>query len=114
MFGVGGVGLSAVQGARIAGARTIVAIDVVPAKLETALEFGATHTIDASQEDEPGRAVRALAGDGVDHAFEAIGLPETAREAFAALPRAAPRRSSARSLATPSWSCARGSSRVIA
>ena len=87
VFGLGGVGLSAVQGARIAGARTIVAVDVVAAKLETARALGATHTIDVTREDEPGRAIRELTGGGVDHAFEAIGLPQTAREAFLALRR---------------------------
>ena len=84
VFGVGGVGLSVVQGARIAGARTIVAVDLVQSKLEVAREFGATHTIDASKEEEPGQAVQALTG-GVNHAFEAIGLPATAREALLAL-----------------------------
>jgi Zn-dependent alcohol dehydrogenase len=76
VVGCGGVGLNVVQGARIAGAGTIVAIDVVPGKLELARELGATHVVDASAGD-PVEAVRDLVPGGVDHAFEALGRPET-------------------------------------
>jgi S-(hydroxymethyl)glutathione dehydrogenase/alcohol dehydrogenase len=76
VLGCGGVGLNVVQGARIAGAGTIIAIDVVPAKLELARELGATAVVDASQSD-PAAAVRELVPAGVDHAFEALGRPET-------------------------------------
>ena len=81
VIGCGGVGLNVIQGARIAGASRIVAIDVSPSKLELAQKLGATDTIDASQVD-PVEAVRALTGEGVDHAFEVIGRPDTARQAF--------------------------------
>ena len=86
VFGCGGVGLNAVQGARIGGARQIIAIDTVPAKLEKAVELGATHTIDASQDDVVKR-VRAMAWSegGVDYAFEAIGIPSVIEQAFASL-----------------------------
>jgi S-(hydroxymethyl)glutathione dehydrogenase/alcohol dehydrogenase len=87
VVGCGGVGLSAVQGARISGASTIIAIDQIRAKLELASRLGATHTIDSSAGDAAD-AVRDLTnGIGVDHAFEAIGLQETAELAFALLKR---------------------------
>jgi S-(hydroxymethyl)mycothiol dehydrogenase len=70
VIGCGGVGLAAIQGARLAGAARIVAVDVVPEKLELALELGATDAVDASGGDAVAQ-VRALT-DGVDHAFSAI------------------------------------------
>jgi S-(hydroxymethyl)glutathione dehydrogenase/alcohol dehydrogenase len=76
VVGCGGGGLNVVQGARIAGAGTIVAVDVVPEKLELARELGATHAVDASSAD-PVEAVRDLTGGGADHAFEALGRPQT-------------------------------------
>ena len=76
VVGCGGVGLNVVQGARIAGAAAIVAVDVVPGKLELARELGATHVVDASTCDAV-EAVRELVPGGVDHAFEALGRPET-------------------------------------
>jgi Zn-dependent alcohol dehydrogenase len=81
VVGCGGVGLNVIQGARIAGASTIVAIDVVPAKLELAREMGATAVVDASESD-PVDAVRDLVPGGVDHAFEALGRPETIETAL--------------------------------
>ena len=76
VVGCGGVGLNVVQGAAIAGAQTIVAVDVVASKLETAVGLGATHTVDASAGNAI-EAVHELTGGGADHAFEAIGRPET-------------------------------------
>jgi S-(hydroxymethyl)glutathione dehydrogenase / alcohol dehydrogenase len=76
VVGCGGVGLNVLQGARIAGATTIVAVDVVSTKLELARELGATAVVDASAGD-PIAAVRDLVPGGVDHAFEALGRPET-------------------------------------
>ncbi len=82
VFGTGGVGLNAVQGARIAGAEKIVAVDLLDRKLEFAKKFGATHTVNAAQ-GEPVAQVRALTGGrGVDYAFEVIGLPKTIRQAY--------------------------------
>jgi Zn-dependent alcohol dehydrogenase len=76
VVGCGGVGMNVIQGARIAGATKIVAIDRVPTKLELARELGATTTIDASVSD-PAQAVAELVPGGVDYAFEALGRPET-------------------------------------
>jgi len=77
VVGCGGVGLNIIQGARIAGAETIVAVDVNPTKLATAEAFGATHTVDATSAD-PANAMRDLTGQrGADVAFEALGLGRT-------------------------------------
>ena len=85
VFGAGGVGLAAIQGARIGGARQIIAIDMVESKLATAKELGATHTIDASSGD-PVNAVKDLTdGQGVEYSFEAIGLKTAAEQAFECL-----------------------------
>jgi len=73
VIGCGGVGLAAIQGARLAGAARIVAVDVVPEKLALALELGATDAVDASGGDAVAQ-VRELT-DGVDHAFSAITQP---------------------------------------
>jgi S-(hydroxymethyl)mycothiol dehydrogenase len=83
--GLGGIGLAAVQGARIAGAARVIAIDVVAAKLDRALAMGATDAIDASTVD-PVMAVRALTGDaGVDVALEATGVPAVVGQVVAML-----------------------------
>jgi len=76
VVGCGGVGLNVIQGAAIAGAQTIVAVDVVPSKLETARALGATHAVDAGDQGTV-EAVHDLTGGGADHAFEAIGRPDT-------------------------------------
>ncbi|HEU5266320.1 MAG TPA: Zn-dependent alcohol dehydrogenase [Jatrophihabitans sp.] len=82
VIGCGGVGLNAVQGARLVGASRIVAVDLSPAKLDRAREFGATDVVDASAED-PVEAVQALTGGGVDHALEVVGTAATIEQAFA-------------------------------
>ena len=85
VFGCGGVGLSIIQGARIGGARQIIAVDVVKSKLELAGRMGATHTVNSSDED-PVAAIRALTGGaGVDHSFEAVGNPQLVRQAIESL-----------------------------
>jgi S-(hydroxymethyl)mycothiol dehydrogenase len=82
VFGCGGVGGGAVMGARLAGARTIVAVDVDDRKLATALRLGATHTVN-SRGTDPVEAVReATSGFGADVVVEAVGRPETYRQAF--------------------------------
>ena len=82
VIGCGGVGLSTVQGARLVGAATIVAVDVVGEKLELARQFGATDVVDASLRD-PVQAVMELTGwRGVDYAFEVLGRSVTIRQAF--------------------------------
>ncbi len=84
VFGCGGVGLSAVQGARMAGAETIVAVDVHPGKLALARAVGATETVDARTGD-PAAAVREATNGGADYAFEAAGRSETIEQAWASL-----------------------------
>lgn len=81
VIGLGGIGLAALQGAKIAGAGRLIAVDVAPAKLGWAEGFGATDVVDASTGD-PVDAVRALTdGEGVDVAFEAVGDPSCVRQA---------------------------------
>jgi S-(hydroxymethyl)glutathione dehydrogenase/alcohol dehydrogenase len=86
VFGAGGVGLSAIQGARIAGARQIIAVDTRESKLEIARRLGATHTVDASKGNvvEAVKAAASSAG-GVDYSFEAIGVPAVIEQAFLSL-----------------------------
>jgi S-(hydroxymethyl)mycothiol dehydrogenase len=82
VFGCGGVGDAAVAGARLAGATTVIAVDLDERKLEWASSFGATHTIDASQVD-PVEAIRALTGGhGADVCIEAVGNPKVFEQAF--------------------------------
>ena len=82
VFGAGGVGLNAIQGAAIGGAEKIIAVDLLDRKLEFARQFGATHTVNGGKGD-PVEQVRALTGGrGVDYAFEVIGLPQTMRQAY--------------------------------
>ena len=82
VFGCGGVGDAAIAGARLAGAHTIIGVDIDDRKLEWAKEFGATHTINASQTD-PVEAIRKLTGgNGVNVAIEAVGSPKTYEQAF--------------------------------
>jgi Zn-dependent alcohol dehydrogenase len=89
VIGLGGVGLSCVMGAALAGASQIVAVDRIPAKLAIALEVGATHGLRASDDSsETLAALRDLTGGGPDYAFEAIGLPATVELAIASLPLA--------------------------
>jgi len=85
VIGCGGVGLQVVAAARLAEASPIIAIDRVPEKLELAREQGATHVIDAAAEPDVVAAIRQLVEDGVDHAFEVIGRPETIRLAWDAI-----------------------------
>ncbi|MBF6567250.1 MAG: Zn-dependent alcohol dehydrogenase [Candidatus Binataceae bacterium] len=84
VFGAGGVGLAAIQGARLAGAGVIIAIDMHESKLALAKRLGATHAIDASQGD-PVSAIRGIVRGGVQYAFEAIGLKKVAEQAFESL-----------------------------
>jgi S-(hydroxymethyl)mycothiol dehydrogenase len=82
VFGCGGVGDAAIAGALLAGATTIVAVDLDPRKLELAKGFGATHTVDASKED-PVEAVKAATGGfGADVCIEAVGNPKVFEQAF--------------------------------
>jgi S-(hydroxymethyl)mycothiol dehydrogenase len=82
VLGCGGVGDAAIAGARLAGARTIIAVDLDPAKLDWAERFGATHTINAREQDVV-EAIRELTeGNGADVVIDAVGRPETFQQAF--------------------------------
>lgn len=81
IIGLGGVGLNVVQGAALASAYPIIAIDVLDSKLEMAKQFGATHFINAGKED-PVEAVRGLTDGGADYAFEVVGRPDSVTQAF--------------------------------
>tara|TARA_R110002167_G_scaffold200685_1_gene404119 strand:+ start:243 stop:1373 length:1131 start_codon:yes stop_codon:yes gene_type:complete len=85
VFGLGGVGLSTVMGARAAGAETIFAIDLLPDKLERATQVGATHTINASEED-PVELIKDIQ-NGVDYTFESVGNERVLQQAYAATRR---------------------------
>lgn len=84
VFGVGGVGLCAVMGARIVGAGRVIAVDVSEAKLEQALRAGATDVVDARAGDPAPAVVEATGGRGADFTFETAGQRETMEAAFRA------------------------------
>jgi len=84
VFGLGGIGLSCIQGGVLADAGKIIAVDVVPEKLALARELGATHTIDA-QRDDPVAAIRDLTAGGAEHAFEAVGNLKVIQQALESL-----------------------------
>ena len=77
IFGCGGVGLNCIQGAVLASAEPIIAVDILDNKLEMALQFGATHTVNSSKQDPVERIQEITGGPGVHYAFEAIGLTGT-------------------------------------
>ncbi|QDU11192.1 zinc-dependent alcohol dehydrogenase family protein [Gimesia aquarii] len=85
VFGLGGVGLSTVMGARAAGAETIFAIDLLPDKLELAQKVGATHSINAREED-PVTKIKDIQ-NGVDYSFESVGNEQVLQQAYAATKR---------------------------
>ncbi|MEE9274651.1 MAG: Zn-dependent alcohol dehydrogenase [bacterium] len=82
IFGAGGVGLNAVQGAALAGAEPIIAVDLVQSKLDLAKKFGATHAVNASDEDPVERIREITGGMGAHYAIEVIGLTEVIAQAF--------------------------------
>ena len=84
VWGCGGVGIAAIQGARIAGAGQIIAVDMVESKLATAKELGATHVVDASGGD-PVQKVIEITDGGAEYTFEAIGNKRAAEQCFEAL-----------------------------
>lgn len=86
VFGLGGVGLSVVLGARAAGAYPLVAVDLLDAKLALAQELGATHTVNAARED-PVQAVRDLTAGGAAYAFESVGNERVLVQAYQATRR---------------------------
>jgi S-(hydroxymethyl)glutathione dehydrogenase/alcohol dehydrogenase len=84
VIGCGGIGLNCIQGAAIAGAGRVIAVDMLQSKLDMAEQFGATDAVNGSAGD-PVAQVQELTGGGVHHAFEAIGMKVTAEQAFAML-----------------------------
>jgi Zn-dependent alcohol dehydrogenase len=87
VFGCGGVGLNVIQGAAIAGAVRIVAIDAVQSKLELAKKFGATDTLLAKPGEDLTKPLKKLTGGGADYAFECVGSGELAGAAYKAIGR---------------------------
>ncbi len=82
VIGAGGVGFNTIQGAKLAGAKQIIAVDILDDKLEKTKAFGATHTVNA-KENDPVREVKKLTGGlGVDYAFEVIGREETMQQGY--------------------------------
>jgi aryl-alcohol dehydrogenase len=84
VFGAGAVGISGIMAARVAGAATIIAVDVKPRRLALATELGATHTVNASEGD-PVERIRSLTRGGADFAIDTTGVPEALREAVVSL-----------------------------
>ena len=82
VIGCGGVGMSVIQGAKVAGAAVVIAVDPVALKRETALKLGATHAVDPSEADAIEQVKALTGGRGVDYAFEVIGTPATVAQAF--------------------------------
>ena len=87
VYGAGGVGLSAILGCKLAGARAIVAADPVAFKRQTALELGATHAVDPSSEDVTALARDLTDGRGADYAFDTAGAPGVIAQAYDAVRR---------------------------
>jgi S-(hydroxymethyl)glutathione dehydrogenase/alcohol dehydrogenase len=82
VIGCGGVGLAAINGAAVAGAMRIIAIDLLPMKRKMAKSFGATDLVDAAAGDVVDQVKALTGGRGVDHAIEAIGRSDTIEQAF--------------------------------
>ncbi len=87
VFGCGGVGLNVIQGAAIAGAERVIAIDTVEAKLAMAKQFGATDTLLAKPGDDVAKALKKMTGIGPDYAFECVGAGALAEAAYRAIRR---------------------------
>ena len=86
VFGCGGVGLNVVQASALAGAYPLIAVDVNPAKLDLAKQFGATHTVDNSTTD-PVAEIQNIRSRGADYSFEVVGDGEVLAQAFASIRR---------------------------
>jgi S-(hydroxymethyl)glutathione dehydrogenase/alcohol dehydrogenase len=87
VFGAGGVGLNAIQGAALAGAEKIIAVDLEDKKLEFARQFGATHTVNPGSDGDPVAKIHELTDGGADYALECIGVPEVIAQSYAAIGR---------------------------
>ena len=87
VFGLGGVGLSSIVGAKYAGAFPIVAVDRFDEKLQLARYMGATHTINASETDDPVEAVKEITSGGAEYVFESVGSEKVLMQAYEATKR---------------------------
>jgi Zn-dependent alcohol dehydrogenase len=87
VIGCGGIGLNVIQGARIAGAGMIIAIDTLSTKLDMAKHFGATDTLLAKPAEDLVKPIKKLTGGGADYAFECVGSGELAALSFRAIGR---------------------------
>jgi S-(hydroxymethyl)glutathione dehydrogenase/alcohol dehydrogenase len=85
VFGAGGIGLNVIQGAALAGAAQIIAVDLEDKKLEFAQQFGATHTVNPGSDGDPVAKIGELSGGGVDYSFECIGVPEVIAQSYAVI-----------------------------
>jgi len=85
VFGAGGIGLNVIQGAALAGADQIIAVDLEDKKLEFAQQFGATHTINSGSDGDAVAKTLELTGGGADYSFECIGIPEVIGQAYNAI-----------------------------
>ena len=85
VFGCGGIGLNAIQGAALAGADPIVAVDTEDKKLEMAQRFGATHRVNPKTDGDPVARIHELTGGGADYGFECVGLSATIQQTFDAV-----------------------------
>jgi S-(hydroxymethyl)glutathione dehydrogenase/alcohol dehydrogenase len=85
VFGAGGIGLNVIQGAALAGADQIIAVDLEDKKLGFAQQFGATHTINPSADGDAVAKVIELTGGGADYSFECIGIPEVIGQAYGSI-----------------------------
>ena len=83
VFGLGGLGMHAIQLAKMAGAGTVIGVDLDPVNLERAAEWGADEVVDAS-DGKPASAIRKISGGGVDRSFEFVGHPDSVSQAAAA------------------------------
>jgi Zn-dependent alcohol dehydrogenase len=87
VFGCGGVGLNTIQGCAIAGAAMIVAVDTSDEKLSFARQFGATHALNVTGQDSPGKLLYKLTGGGADYSFDCVGAGKVAEQAWGVLRR---------------------------
>jgi S-(hydroxymethyl)glutathione dehydrogenase/alcohol dehydrogenase len=85
VFGAGGIGLNVIQGAALAGAAQIIAVDLEDKKLDWARQFGATHAVNPSRDGDPVAKIHELTGGGADYAFECIGLPDVIAQSYNAV-----------------------------
>jgi S-(hydroxymethyl)glutathione dehydrogenase/alcohol dehydrogenase len=82
VFGAGGIGLNVIQGAALAGAEKIIAVDLADKKLEFAQRFGATDVVNPSTDGDAVAKIMALTGGGADYTFEAVGVPKLIEQAW--------------------------------